>query len=698
MKIGKLAARAAEALGSRLRGAPLHEHTPAVQDPPVDPGGNGSSSHRKGRGTETPVVVITDRSVAAPNVRCVKWSDVAAGAAALDPDAHVVVEPAEGTDHLQANLARSLDRDRAPGRFVLWVLTSNVNPSAVGFGLDWLVEPVVGEVQSSLAALRGASLRVQCRVRPGRGVVPVCVLRTEKDVAVAGAADPSRCVLAVPAGAPADQYVKAVREAAATRRSWTIGLHSAAAALVVLFAVLVVAGRAERSRRVVDLTLTADRGVFWVPEPSADETWHSAEAHMADRVLRHHLADLAEVAGGPVAPGRLDALAVRLDSAGDDPEGGYESPVDTWPAAKVPFYLALLRGDVAASYAVVRAAPSARDSPRAWLSALNGTYWQTAVESLYELQFDKAVAYAELYAGAAHHVVQQAQYAENLPDPYTGNEDTEWESGLVGERNRTLAQILLREARAGRLGPLCADPNRALGFAYVLPRGGGAPITARTARALAERRALHRPAACGPRSRYAGRGPDFSLLPRMQELRSAASLSREDFEITLAEPRYAAACREFPLECQFSRVVANLKSPPSAALDSALTAAVRFAGSCTYVSDDALYFALRRSQGLLPGSSSYQGIRERRRAPRGEDYDMGWLPVSPGGLPARALPASITPGLLGAALGCVTASRSDFYPTLARLADKIPCERLRPLPVAADSTSLLRRESARCHP
>jgi hypothetical protein len=649
------------------------------------------------------VLVITNRSVAAPNVRCFTWDDVSQERVALESDAHVVVDPGGGLDHLQANVARVLRRDRPAGRFELWVLDSDVYSSAVGFTLEQLAH--VGEVSSSLPALRGTPLRSLYRIEPTRGLLPVCTVRTEEGTAVVGALDPRRRMLVLPAGAPVDLYVKAVRQAAALRRSGIIGLHAVAVALVLLFAILALTGRVDRSRRVVDLTLTAERGVFWVPAPSVDETWNSAEGHMADRVLRRNLGILAELAGGPARPGRLDALALRLEQQALDSLGdGYEGP---WPPAKVPFYLALLRGDVASSFTIVHAAPSTQDSPTSWVSILNATYWQTAVESLYELQFDKAVAYAELYVAASQHVVQQAQMADYLPNQYVGSDSSEWESGLVGERNRTLAQILLREARAGRLGPICDDPNRSVGFAYVLSRSGGTPITTRTARTLAERRSLHRPLACGPRSRYAGPGPDFTLLPQMQELRSAAALSREDFVTTLAEPRYADACREFPIECEFSRVVANLKSPRSTALDSALTAAVRFAGSCSYLSDDALYFALRRSKGLLPGSQRPLGIRESRRVAQDEeedeeeyeeDYEEGTssLPVLIGGLPAHPLPASITPALLGPALGCVTPARSDFYPTLAKLVGEIPCQQFGSLPTAADSSSLLQRERARC--
>jgi hypothetical protein len=482
---------------------------------------------------------------------------------------------------------------------------------------------------------------------------------------------------------------------ASVRRASLAGLHAAAVALLLVLVALIAFGKASRERRVVELLAVAEEGVFWVPSPSTGETWASAEAHMADRLVRNHLKSLAEAADGLAGPVRLDVLGVRsehmlLDSMADGPTG-------PWPPAKIPFYLALLAGDVTSSFRVLRAAPSTGMDPTPWIQVLNATYWQTAVESLHELQFDKAVTYAELYVAASHHVVQRAQEAKTLPSFYTGRADSEWESGLVGERNRTLAQVLLREARAGRLGSLCADPGASIGFGHVLPLGGGEPITTERVTTLEERRAEHRPVFCGPGSRYDLPGSNFQLLPRLQELRSAASLSRQDFDSTLAEPEYAEACEAFPLECGFSRVIADLKVGPSPALDSALTAAVRFAGTCTYLSDDAVYLALRRSRGVLPGSPEYTGIRELRTERRGAEGDLvPSLFAEPGLLKPAPLPASVTPALLAAALGCVTPRDSDLYPTVADLLKDVPCRRLGMVPRAADPASLLMRARSTC--
>jgi hypothetical protein len=649
-----------------------------------------------------PVLVITDRTLQAPGVRCVTWSEIAASRD-LDLRAHVVVDPADGTDHLQANLARALGRDRPSGLFQLWVLNSHVHSSLLELGLEPLRSSVIGEVSSPLKAFRGVSLRPVYQLRPARRLVPVCEVSTaESGRAVVGALHLDRRVLAAPGGAATvEPYVAAVREAASVQQASLAGLHAAAIVLLLLLVTLIALGEGSRERGVVDLLRVAEEGEFWVPSPSEDETWASAEAHMADRLVRNHLKSLAEAANGLSGPVRLDALGVRsehmlLDSMDDGQTG-------PWPPAKIPFFLALLTGDVTSSFRVLRAAPSTRVDPTGWIHVLNATYWQTAVESLHELQFDKAVAYAELYVAGSHHVVQQAQEQGTLPSFYARMGDfSEWESGLVGERNRTLAQILLREARAGRLGPICTNPGASLGFGHVLPLGGGEPITARMVNTLEERRAEHRPVFCSPGSRYNHRGSNFLLLPRLQELRSAASLSKQDFDSTLAEPEYREACQAFPLECGFSRVIADLKMAPSPALDNALTAAVRFAGTCTYLSDDALYLALRRSQGVLPGSTKYAGIRqlraERRRAERrgaAGDYVEPLL-VEPGLLPPAPLPASVTPALLAAALGCVTPRDSDLYPTVADLIKDVPCGRLGAIPGEVDPASLLMRARTTC--
>jgi hypothetical protein len=139
-----------------------------------------------------PVVVITDRAIQAPGVRCVAWSEIAAGRQ-LDLRAHVVVDPADGTDHLQANLARALGRDRPSGSFQLWVLNPHVHSSLLELGLELLPSAVVGEVSSPLKAFRGVSLRPVYQVRQARRLVPVCEVSTvESGRAVVGALAISR--------------------------------------------------------------------------------------------------------------------------------------------------------------------------------------------------------------------------------------------------------------------------------------------------------------------------------------------------------------------------------------------------------------------------------------------------------------------------------------------------------------------------
>lgn len=290
--------------------------------------------------------------------------------------------------------------------------------------------------------------------------------------------------------------------------------------------------------------------INFLPFPAVDQDldskWLTPEARMARRILQKYRNELALIAKG-LAPGKS---AFELWKSESQKRGAYEG--ESFIA------LALLGGDLSSVYRVADAWQPDWYKSRI-MQFLTTTFWQTANEYLYELDFQRAYQYNEMYLKLSRLLLR------NTSDFYD----------LGPERNRTLAYILQREFSSPRIRSLCEDPDAVTeSFGRLLKKAGGSSLPD-SPEGLAEKRAQNSGSNCAGLENHV----DYRLLKNLKEP------TRHSEEL----------CKIAPLECRYVRIVGAFtdeRNLDPARFDQRLVRqSIEFAKVCSYLSDDALWWA-----------------------------------------------------------------------------------------------------------
>jgi hypothetical protein len=302
------------------------------------------------------------------------------------------------------------------------------------------------------------------------------------------------------------------------------------------------------------------------------ERWLNPEARLASRALVSHYEHLGQITG-TLKPGRT-AFSLWQDAG---------KPKVT---AEPYFDLAIASGDLGSAYLIVHGLSYGDDDRDLWFARITATIWQTALESLHELDFGKARTYTDLYLAMSAVIADGADNATKLGP----------------QRNRTFAWILSRELSTNRIESLCAKPGVSHSFGRLLRSDLGYALPAQDLAGLDARRVANRKLYCSHTGISAVNYDDLAYLE---------PLSREDEESddrTVAGE--ARACQIALLECEFLKLRNKLTQPPSREDSKAI---LRFSAQCSYLSDDLLYNLLMAPtiwDTNRPGLSPYpQAIR-----------------------------------------------------------------------------------------
>jgi len=327
--------------------------------------------------------------------------------------------------------------------------------------------------------------------------------------------------------------------------------------------------------------------------PLTSNHWAGAEARLAQRIVINELGSIVPKAG-----------SLRH----------YASPYVLWlqdradpDAAQVYFNIAVLAGDLSSARQIVRGAV---DSPDVAFNLEEGVFrlWQTAVESLHELDFDKAAAYGSLFVELAN-VLSRSQGGE-----YDG----------IG-RNRTVARILVRAFADRSLLSLCSQPDMGRSFGRLLGGDTGERLPGGNPTGLKERRLTNSKKNCIDRSRTDTQVNWEADLINLELIAGEHTLGEDQHVDQIkVDP---SVCRRFPIECAYAAVRDGWRE--EGATPKVAREAFSFASKCTYLSDDAV--------GLL--------LRERLFSPPEIDYRAD-------------TPAN--PNEVISALNCVANNDSDF--------------------------------------
>jgi hypothetical protein len=277
------------------------------------------------------------------------------------------------------------------------------------------------------------------------------------------------------------------------------------------------------------------------------KTWGGGGRRLADRVLTSHI-------------GRLLILAHQLDKE-KTPAQLWRLERDRSTSADNFFYLSLITGDLASAYNILKEMPIKFADGEKWLQILTSTFWQASLESLHELNFERAESYDSLYLVLSYRILTDPSYDGSL-DP---------------ERNRTLAQILRRELKTERIKMLCLRPGVEGSFGRLLGGVWGEALPAGPLGDLAERRRHFADLFCGRLNRQVT--ANYDILRTLEKERTLSSADE--------------ACRLAELECEYKSLANRME--PGGVIDQHLVAeTLRFSSSCSYLADDLLATLLDR--------------------------------------------------------------------------------------------------------
>jgi len=375
----------------------------------------------------------------------VAWEEHAQTNLELFSYSAIVIVPSLGTDKLQRRLLGRLRSEAHLGRWrAIWVLNEHViEEVAEPCGIGKLERRNLsnGIVSSAFATLQPVASQI--RVVPeelAAGTIAIAHWRADASapqVPIAALSSNLRWAVTPPAS-----DLSALIQLSANTYRGTF----AAAVAVLLAAILALGwfGQSKASTAYFDGTaelesfdMHSELGQLARPDPATLPAARLAERLIAVRRSLNMLrATAKEAAGSPLSPEELRA----------------QSQLPAGIRSQAYFRLALLTGDLASAYRIVLNTDFQSQDRHHWSSMLTGTLWQTAVESLQELDFWRAHAFTELYLESLDQVYR-------IPNEYGGYEP---------ERNRTLARILLRESKSGRLKSLCNEPALAWNFGRLL--------------------------------------------------------------------------------------------------------------------------------------------------------------------------------------------------------------------------------------
>jgi len=532
------------------------------------------------------IIAISDRPV--PEVGThFPWSALPEGLPTIIQYATVLVVPAADTAAAQEQLVELLQNDlrlaRSGSTRVLWVLNEHANSAAlekVGLGRPIPVRDARrGRVRSFVHGLSFAleTLHFGFADVPARAnTLAVWDQKGAAGTVVGVASASGRWGLMPP---PTDGL-----SAAAVRRLPVLSkvLGYAALAVIVLLAAVGLVGLADDASDEYQASVRAlgsVRGLasLRLPNPSEelDERWLGAEERVATRIMAEEMPRLVEVAD-------------RLDSSLSPYELFRRGRARDHERNLLWLRLAYLTGDIGAARRIL--ADVAADttgswySRRGWMEEITGVIWMTALESLHELDFQKARTYTRIYLEEAAALTRGA----------TGLYE------LAPERNRTLARLLSRELETDRIYSLCTQPDVNTTFGRLIGYRWRAGIPAGGLPELERRRAANREMHCGARPVAP---VDYArALAALGAMRRGRDMSMdEDLEYT---------CRLFSLECRFLQIRRRVRDHQTQVIGQVAD----FSSECTYLADDlvgALVFEARARRGPFDAGT----LRDRRLLP-----------------------------------------------------------------------------------
>src|ERR1051325_5109018 len=419
------------------------------------------------------VLEISDTPAVA-GATLLRWNELDHASAHVFAYSCIVVVPAPGSEKAQRELLARLRSESHLGQWrVLWILNEHVVAEVAevcGFGRLARRDLPAGIVTSAFRRLRTAPSHIQ--------VVPEELSSETITIAhLQSAPDAPRVPIATlsqdlrwAAAPPATDLTDLIGLNPKAYRNAFVGL---VALLMIVIGLLGVYARSKTHTAYVD--------------------GHSA---IADFDVRAEMGNLATPNAAALPAARLAERLIwsqrsmnLLRLTTKEANGSTLSPEELWNQSQLPptvrspayFRLALLSGDLVSAFRILLQTDFKNQDHHRWAVLLTDTLWQTAVESLQELDFRRAQTFTELYLAAMDRVSLMADELDVL-EP---------------ERNRTLARILLREAKSGRIKSLCNEPAQAMNFARLLGGDWGERITPVGSREREARIRKNRAEQCG---------------------------------------------------------------------------------------------------------------------------------------------------------------------------------------------------------
>ncbi|MFZ2491418.1 MAG: hypothetical protein WA208_08025 [Thermoanaerobaculia bacterium] len=338
----------------------------------------------------------------------------------------------------------------------------------------------------------------------------------------------------------------------------------------------------------------------------------SHQVETAHREYRRGISEIAEFApDGEYAPKReprrdlepAEVLSERLltserslsmlRQAIGESAGSTLSPEELWRQSELPagvrseayFRLALVSGDLRSSFRIARYTEFGDEDHYRWHQLLTATIWQTAIESLVEADFRRALPFAQIYVKVLDQIAKAA----------TGEV---YEQGP--ERNRTLARMLVREFENERIWGVCSDLKEAQFFGRLLGGSWGYGLDDGASTSQIKRAARNRAEQCP--GRETTQVPGYHALTVADQFLGASESSERD----AADSAVATFAALFPDEFAMLSGRASLLGigvpyddvSLRHAADAGAKTLLDLAARPSYLADDALNEVLQNATGL----------------------------------------------------------------------------------------------------
>lgn len=492
------------------------------------------------------------------------WADVAEAIPESFAYSCIVVVPAFGSEETQRQLLGRLRSESHLGQWrVVWVLNEHSIAEVgepCGIGRLMRRELSNGIVTSAFRTLQPTPSQIRFLLEDlSPGTVPVAHWQSGRGappVPVAALSSDLRWVVTPPA-----PDLSAIIEL----RPNVYRSAFAAASVLLLAAIVALAWYARSNSRAAYATGTSAVAEFDTRSHAGGLATPDAAAMPAARLAERLISSQRS----------LNMLRLTIKEA----SGSSLSPEELWTQSQLQqsvrspafFRLALLSGDLVSAYRIVLGTDFKSQDRYRWTILLTETFWQTAVESLQELDFRRAHIFAELYLAS-------------LDQVFLGPDD----HGEIGpERNRTLARILLRESRSGRIKSLCHQPALASNFGRLLGGEWGTRIEPVSSREREERIRKNRLEQC------------HNVPPSVTAPYDALIKADDFYAVNEDGPRftdYSDLAQLVPLEHKYLRARALLADAAQGprnteAATAGLIALLEVARTPSYLADDALYTA-----------------------------------------------------------------------------------------------------------